>query len=47
MSGVRETYQGNAQGEAVVRFELRDGNWVPCRIEMGCFDYSKQEQAEE
>lgn len=41
MSGVRQAYQGNAQGEAVVRFECRDGQWVPVRMEMACFDYSK------
>lgn len=46
LSGVRENYEGSAKGEAVVRFECHDGNWVPCRIEMGCFDYSKPAQAE-
>ena len=47
LTGVRQSYEGTSQGEAVVRFECRDGSWVPCRIEMGCFDYSKQEEPEE
>ena len=44
LTGVRQSYEGNTWGEAIVRFECRDGNWVPCRIEMACFDYSKPEE---
>ena len=47
LTGVRQSYEGNTQGEAIVRFECRDGNWVPCRIEMTCFDYSKPAEPEE
>ena len=46
MSGVRKSYNSNAQGEAVVRFVCRDGQWVPSSIEMNCFDYSKQAEAQ-
>ncbi len=47
LTGVRQSYEGSTQGEAIVRFECRDGNWVPCRIEMACFDYSKPAEPEE
>lgn len=47
LTGVRQSYNGTTQGEAVVRFECRDGSWVPCRIEMACFDYSKPAEPEE
>lgn len=46
MSGVRKSYNSNAQGEAVVRFVCRDGQWVPSSIEMNCFDYSKPAEAQ-
>ena len=46
MSGVRKSYNSNAQGEAVVRFLCRDGQWVPSSIEMNCFDYSKPAEAQ-
>lgn len=46
MSGVRKSYNSNAQGEAVVRFVCRDGQWVPSAIEMNCFDYSKPAEAQ-
>ena len=46
MSGVRKSYNSNAQGEAVVRFVCRDGPWVPSSIEMNCFDYSKPAEAQ-
>lgn len=46
MSGVRKSYESTSQGEAVVRFECRDGQWVPVRMEMDCFDYSKPPEAE-
>ena len=46
MSGVRKSYNSNAQGEAVVRFVCRDGQWVPSSIEMNCFGYSKPAEAQ-
>lgn len=46
MSGVRKSYNSNAQGESVVRFVCRDGQWVPSSIEMNCFDYSKPAEAQ-
>ena len=46
MSGVRKSYNSNAQGEAVVRFVCRDGQWFPSSIEMNCFDYSKPAEAQ-
>lgn len=47
LTGIRQSYEGNTQGEAVVRFECRNGSWVPSRIEMACFDYSKPAEPEE
>ncbi len=47
MSGVRDSYDATAQGEAVVRFECREGQWVPVRMEMDCFDYSKPPESVE
>lgn len=44
MSGVRKTYDGTAQGTAMVRFECREGQWVPVGMEMNCFDYSKPQE---
>lgn len=44
ISGVRDSYSGTTQGEAVVRFVCRDGQWMPSTIEMNCFDYSEQEE---
>lgn len=41
MGGVRENYQGTTESVGIVRFVCRDGNWVPHRVELGCFDYSK------
>lgn len=47
LSGVRETYEGNTQGDGIVRFSYVEGQWIPTGIEMNCFDYSKQEVPEE
>lgn len=41
-SEAKTTYGGTAQGEAIVRFVCRDGEWVPTAIEMNCFDFSDQ-----
>ena len=43
---VRENYDGTAQGEAVVRFTCREGQWLPAGIEMNCFDYTKKPEEE-
>lgn len=45
--GVRDRYEGVANGEAVVTYEYIDGTWQAVNIVMECIDYSQPEETEE
>lgn len=46
IDGVRQSYEGTVDSEAIITFEYIDGKWQAVALDMKCIDYSKPEEAE-